>query len=120
MFASVERAMWYLVLSKRVKSDDERDARTPAHRDWLDDQHRSGRLLFSGPSTDGIYGIYVLLADDLEAARKLAGEDPYHAHGDREANVIEWRAHRSLRLDGITIDDIESAARGEKRLTLSS
>ena len=54
-----------------------------------------------------------------EAAKKLAGEDPYHAYGDREANVIEWRAHRSLRLDGISIEDIEAAARGERALTSS-
>jgi|SRR3954447_6037954 uncharacterized protein YciI len=106
--------MWYLVLSKGVRSAEERDDRTPAHRDWLDDQHRAGRLLFSGPTTDGVYGVYVILADSLAEAERLAGEDPYHAHGDREAQVMEWRAHRALRLDGPSIDDINAMARGKK------
>jgi uncharacterized protein YciI len=106
--------MWYLVLSKGLRSSEERDAHTPAHRDWLDDQHRAGRLLFSGPSTNGIYGIYVILADGIEEAERIAAEDPYHVHGDREAQVIEWRAHRALRLDHPTIDDINAMARGER------
>lgn len=105
--------MWYLVLSKRVTSDEVRDVHLPAHRDWLDDQHRAGRLLFSGPSTDGIYGIYVILAESLPEAERIAGEDPYHVHGDREAQVIEWRAHRALRLATPTIDDIDAIARGK-------
>lgn len=103
--------MWYLVLSRRIRSNAERDSRTQPHRDWLDAQHRAGRMLFSGPDTAGTYGIYVLLAENLEAARRLAGEDPYHAHGDREAQVFEWNAHRALRLEGPTIGEIEAMAR---------
>lgn len=106
--------MWYLVLSSRVRTNEERDTRTEPHRNWLDAQHRAGRMLFSGPTTDGNYGVYVLLAENLEAARRLAREDPYHAHGDRRAEVLEWNAHRALNLDGPTIADIEAMARGEK------
>ena len=106
--------MWYLVLSRRVRTNEERDQRTQPHRDWLDAQHRAGRMLFSGPVTDGSYGVYVLLAASLEAAQRLAGEDPYHVHGDREAQVLEWNAHRAMRLEGPTIADIEAMAQGEK------
>jgi len=102
--------MWYLVLSKRVRSNEEREARTPAHRDWLDAQHRAGKLLFSGPTTDG-YGVYVILADNLQEAERLAGQDPYHVHGDREMEVKEWNAHRAMRLEGPTIEEIEAMAR---------
>src|SRR5947207_7285541 len=104
--------MWYLVLSRRVRTNEEREERLQPHRDWLDAQHRAGRLLFSGPSTDGVYGIYVILAENLQAAERLAGEDPYHAHGDREAQVVEWRAHRALRLEHPTIDEINAMALG--------
>jgi hypothetical protein len=58
--------------------------------------------------------VYVILADSLAEAERLAGEDPYHAHGDREAQVMEWRAHRALRLDGPSIDDINAIVRGQK------
>ncbi len=103
--------MWYLVLSRRVRTNEETEPRTPAHRDWLDDNHRAGNLLFSGPSTDGGYGIYIVLADSLEDAKKLAGQDPYHIHGDREMQVLEWRAHRAMRLNGPTIEQIEAISR---------
>ena len=103
--------MWYLVLSRRIRTNEERQDRTPAHRDWLDAQHRAGLILFSGPTTDGSHGVYVILADDQQEAERLAGQDPCHVHGDREMHVLEWNAHRALRLDGPTIADIESMAR---------
>lgn len=103
--------MWYLVLSRRVRSQEETEPRTPAHRDWLDNQHRAGNLLFSGPSTDSRYGIYIVLAESLEAAKALAAQDPYHVHGDREMEVLEWRAHRAMRLNGPTIEQLEAISR---------
>ena len=103
--------MWYLVLSRRLHPNEAMLDYTPAHRDWLDAQHRAGRLLFSGPTTDGSHGIYIVLAKDLEQARQVAGEDPYHVHGVREMNVLEWRAHRAMRLEGPTIEEIEAMAK---------
>src|SRR5688572_6454112 len=107
--------MWYLVLSKRVRSNAETEPRTPAHRDWLDAQHRAGRLLFSGPSTDGGHGIYIVLADSLDEAKQIAGQDPYHVAGDREMQVLEWRAHRAMRLDGPSIEQIEAISRNPEQ-----
>jgi hypothetical protein len=77
-------------------------------------------LLFSGPSTDGRFGIYIVLADNLDAARALAGQDPYHVHRDREMEVIEWRAHRAMRLDGPTIEQLEEISRDPEHATFRS
>jgi uncharacterized protein YciI len=112
--------MWYLVLSKRVRSNAEMEPRTPAHRDWLDDHHRAGRFLLSGASTDGGYGIYIVLADSLEEAKAIAGQDPYHVHGDREMQVLEWRAHRAMRLAGPSIEQIEAIARDPEQSIFSA
>src|SRR5262245_4139154 len=68
------------------------------HRQWLDDQHKAGRLLFSGPTTDGAYGVYVMLAANLDEAKTVAASDPHHARGIRAMEVFEWRAHRAFRL----------------------
>lgn len=103
--------MWYLVLSRRLRSPEELLDHRTAHGEWLDAQHRAGRLLFSGPATDGSHGIYVVLAADQSEAEQIAGEDPYHVHGDREMRVLEWRAHRAMRLAGPTIEEIEAMAR---------
>jgi uncharacterized protein YciI len=78
-----------------------------AHRQWLDDQHRAGRLLFSGPTSDGAYGIYIMLAASLDEAKSVAGQDPHHARGIRQMEVLEWRAHRAFRLKGPSIAEVE-------------
>jgi uncharacterized protein YciI len=103
--------MWYIVLSHSLPEKDlDKQHNYEAHRQWLDDQHRAGHLLFSGPTTDGSYGIYIVLATSLDEAKSLAAKDPHHAQGIRTMEVLEWRAHRAFRLDGPTIADVEMMA----------
>lgn len=103
--------MWYIVLSRSLpEKDQDKQRNYEAHRLWLDDQHRAGRLLFSGPTTDGSYGIYIVLAASLDEAKALAAKDPHHERGIRAMEVLEWRAHRAFRLDGPTIADVEMMA----------
>ena len=103
--------MWYLVLSRTLKQGEAKEPHYDAHRAWLETQHREGRALFSGPSTDDAYGIYVLLAPDLEAARALASQDPYHECGDRHLEqVLEWDPRRAMRMAGTTIDELTAMA----------
>lgn len=103
--------MWYVVMSRSLPEKDEDKQRNyEEHRRWLDEQHRAGRLLFSGPTTDGAYGIYVMLAANLEEARAVAAQDPHHARGIRHMEVLEWRAHRAFRLKGPTIAELEKLA----------
>jgi uncharacterized protein YciI len=104
--------MWYLVMSRSLpKRDEDKRRNYEEHRQWLDDQHRAGRLLFSGPTTDGNYGIYVMLASSLDEARAVAAQDPHHARGIRRMEVLEWRAHRAFRLSGPSIANLEDIAR---------
>ena len=103
--------MWYLVLSHSLPEKEEMKQRNyDDHRDWLETQHRAGRLLFSGPTADRAYGIYVMLASSLDEARTLAAQDPHHARGIRTMEVLEWNPHRAFRMDGTTIDDVEGMA----------
>jgi uncharacterized protein YciI len=106
--------MWYIVMSRSLpERDEEKQRNYEEHRQWLDDQHRAGRLLFSGPTTDGGYGIYVMLAASLDEAKAVAAQDPHHARGIRQMEVLEWRAHRAFRLEGTTIADVEQMASGK-------
>jgi uncharacterized protein YciI len=106
--------MWYIVLS-RAKEGMAADQRThyEEHRLWLEEQHRAGRLLFSGPTTDGTYGIYILLASTLDEARSIAAQDSHHRRGIRTMEVLEWDPRRAFRMDKYTIADVEKMA-GEK------
>ena len=91
---------WFLVMSRSRGDSAERDRHFPAHQAWLDDQHRAGRILFSGPTVDRAYGMYVVVADSLDEAAALAGEDPFHAHDVREMTLLPWEVRRYGRLDG--------------------
>jgi uncharacterized protein YciI len=105
--------MWYIVMSRSLpEKENDKQANYEDHRQWLDDQHRAGRLLFSGPTTDGGYGIYLMLAANLEEAKALAAQDPHHTRGIRQMEVLEWRAHRAFRLNGPTIAEVERMAKG--------
>jgi uncharacterized protein YciI len=105
--------MWYLVMSRSLpEKEQDKQRNYEEHRQWLDDQHQAGCLLFSGPTTDGSYGIYVMLAANLDEAKSIAASDPHHARGIRKMEVLEWRAHRAFRLDGPSIADVEKIARG--------
>jgi len=107
--------MWYLVMSRSLPDrEEEKERNYEDHRQWLDDQHKAGRLMFSGPTTDGRYGVYVMLAANLEEAKSLAATDPHHQRGIREMEVLEWRAHRAFRLDKPTIAEVEAMAQGKQ------
>jgi len=106
--------MWYLVLSRSMpERNEEKERNYEAHRQWLDEQHRAGRLLFSGPTTDGAYGVYIMLASSLDEAKAVAAQDPHHVKSVREMEVREWRAHRAFRLNGPSIADIEKMAKAD-------
>jgi uncharacterized protein YciI len=105
--------MWYIVLSRSLPEKEEsQQLNYEEHRQWLDDQHRAGRLLFSGPTSDRAYGVYIMLAADLSEAKRIAGEDPHHRRGIRTMEVMEWSVRRAFRLDR-TVADVERLAKGE-------
>jgi uncharacterized protein len=104
--------MWYIVLSRSLPDKEaDKQSHYEEHRQWLDEQHRAGRLLFSGPTTDGAFGVYIMLASSLPEAEKIAAQDPHHLRGIREMQVLEWRAHRAFQLKGPTIEALEQIAK---------
>jgi uncharacterized protein YciI len=105
--------MWYIVLSRSLPEQEKnKELHYEEHRQWLEDQHRKGRLLFSGPTADRVYGIYIMLAASKDEAERSAAQDPHHRRGIRTMEVLEWNPHRAFRLDGLTIADVERMAKG--------
>ena len=103
--------MWYIIISRSLPEKEEsRQQNYEQHRQWLDDQHRAGRLLFSGPTADRSYGIYIMLASSKSEAERIAAKDPHHVKGIRAMEVLEWNVHRAFRLDGPTIAEVERMA----------
>lgn len=63
-----------------------------AHGAFLDDLRRQGRLELAGPFGDGSGGAYLLRANDADAAKALAFNDPLHSSGASTVSVREWDA----------------------------
>ena len=69
--------MWYIVLSRsKPEMEDDKQNHYDEHRLWLEEQHKNGRLLFSGPTSDGAYGIYIMLAETLDEAHRSPPKIP--------------------------------------------
>jgi uncharacterized protein YciI len=88
--------MWYLVLRRPVKPREEWTISLDQHLVWMKQQHEAGRILFSGPSTDRKYGIYVIRAGSKDEAEKIAATDPYTAGGFTTFDLIEWEIHQIM------------------------
>jgi uncharacterized protein YciI len=88
--------MWYLILRRPVKPREEWSVTLDQHLGWMKRQHEMGTILFSGPSSDRKYGIYVIKAQSKEDAAKIAASDPYTAAGFCAFEVIEWEVHQIL------------------------
>jgi len=78
----------YLVMAMRTPRYD--DAVIQPHRDFLNDLLTRGLLVESGKFGDGTGGAYVILAENLDAARELAFADPLHTTGASELTVYAW------------------------------
>jgi uncharacterized protein YciI len=88
--------MWYLVLRRPVKPREEWTVSLDQHLLWMKQQHESGKILFSGPTTDRKYGIYVIRADSKAEAEKIAAGDPYTAAGFCAFDLLEWEVHQIM------------------------
>jgi uncharacterized protein YciI len=88
--------MWYLVLRRPIKPRAEWTVSLDEHLVWMKQQHEAGRILFSGPTTDRKYGVYVIRAAGKGEAEKIAASDPYTAAGFCAFELLEWEVHQIL------------------------
>ena len=98
--------MWYLTLRQATKPRDQWTVSLDQHLVWMKQQHDTGRILFSGPTTDRKYGIYVIRADSKEEASKIAASDPYTAAGFCSFELLEWEVHQIMGAGNFTAADL--------------
>jgi len=65
------------------------------------------------PTADRAYGIYIMLAPSRSEAERAAAQDPFHIHGVRTMEILEWNPIHAFRLDGPTLADVERMATGK-------
>lgn len=88
--------MWYLALRQAAKPRSQWTVSLDQHLVWMKQQHDAGKILFSGPTTDRKYGIYVIKADSKDEAARIAGSDPYTAAGFCTFELLEWEVHQIM------------------------
>ena len=64
----------------------------PAHYEFLESLRDQGILEQAGPFTDKTGGAYVVSAESLDEARRLAERDPLHLRRCSTVTVHEWNA----------------------------
>jgi uncharacterized protein YciI len=82
--------MWYLILRRAIKPQQEWTITLDEHLAWMREQHESGRILFSGPSADRKLGIYVVRAASRVEAEHVADADPFTKAGFCGFDLVEW------------------------------
>jgi uncharacterized protein YciI len=88
--------MWYLVLRQATKPREQWTVTLDQHLAWMKQQHEAGTILFSGPTTDRKYGVYVIRAGSKPAAAQIAAADPYTAAGFCSFELLEWEVHQIM------------------------
>lgn len=88
--------MWYLVMRRPLKPREEWSVGLDQHLIWMKQQHDGGRILFSGPTSDRKFGIYVIKAESRQQAEQIAASDPYTAAGLCAFDLYEWEVHQIM------------------------
>jgi len=91
--------MWYLTLRQATKPRDQWTVTLDQHLVWMKQQHQEGKILFSGPTTDGKYGVYVIRAGSKDEAAQLAGSDPYRRRAFAPLSCSNGKCIRSWAVD---------------------
>ena len=99
--------MWYLILRRPVKPREEWTVSLNQHLAWMKQQHETGKILFSGPTADRKFGIYVIRADAKEEAEQIAASDPYTAAGFCAFEILEWEVHQIMGAGRFTAEQLQ-------------
>jgi uncharacterized protein YciI len=100
--------MWYLVMRRPVKPREEWTVNLDQHLVWMKQQHDSGRILFSGPTPDRKFGIYVIKAGSKAQAEEIANTEPYTAAGFCAYELYEWEVHQIMGVGPFTAAELRA------------
>jgi uncharacterized protein YciI len=87
---------WYVVMSKSIGPREAIRGLEDQNLSWMKTNHDAGKVLFSGPTSQGV-GIWVLRASSMDDARALVADHPWVKAGLRDVSEIyEWNVQQAL------------------------
>lgn len=99
--------MWYVVMSKNIVPRETLQGTEPENLAWMKEQHDAGKVLFSGPTTEGV-GIWILHVGSKEEAAKLVDTHPWVSRKWREYEIYEWRVTQALGVGHFTLEGVRA------------
>ncbi|MFC7364033.1 MULTISPECIES: YciI family protein [Bhargavaea] len=84
--------MSYYVVYLPMKDEELSQTYRPDHLAFVDEQIEKGNVKAKGKFADGSGGMVIYQAESLEAAEKIAKQDPYVEKGARGMEIKEWIA----------------------------
>jgi len=103
--------MWYLVIRTDAVPRSDWTVTLDEHLAWMREQHRSGRILFSGPTADIRTGIYVIVAESRDQAEAIAADDPFTRAGHCRFDLYEWDVRQVLGAGPFSTAELDAANR---------
>jgi len=82
----------FLILDNYKVAIQEVERVTQAHRDYLGEAYRAGKLLISGPRIPRTGGVIIACVKTREEVDELIEGDPFHKQGIADYEVIEFKA----------------------------
>ncbi len=82
----------FLILDNYKVSIQEVERVTQAHRDFLDEAYRAGKLLISGPKIPRTGGVIIACVKTRGEVDELIQADPFHQQGIADYEVFEFKA----------------------------
>lgn len=85
----------FIVLLTYIVSLDVVDQMVVAHREFLDEQYRQGRIIFSGPKIPRTGGVILFKCKDRKELETILETDPFKRNGLAKYEVIEFNPTKS-------------------------
>ena len=87
---------WYVVMSKSIGPREAIRGRENENLSWMKEQHDAGRVMFSGPTTEGV-GIWVFRGANKDEVAAVLQTHPWVKDGMRDVSEIyEWNVQQAL------------------------
>jgi uncharacterized protein YciI len=81
---------YYVVILEAVAGAQIPQDLRQSHLNYIASMKEKGILLVSGRFTDGSGGLFIISAEGLQEALRIASSDPYVVSGVRRPQVKEW------------------------------
>ena len=104
--------MWFFCKRSHLKMPGARKATLDTHLAWMQTMHETGKIVLSGPSPDLTLGMYLIRADSIEEAHRVAASDPYTEMGDSSYELIQWNIRQIMGVGPFTAAGLGLADRG--------